>query len=250
MQLQNLQLEFSEAIQSDDQSLDFILPPQNIRIYQYNVQAHLLQALRQTYPLVVKLVGDDFFRMTAKEYIKHYPSRSGDLHDYGQYFSDFLAEFQPVKDLIYLAEVAQLEWTCHALLIAGTHAPFDSALLNRVAPEHYDQIHFLLHPASYVKKFYYPLLRIIDLCKGDMDDTIDLGEGGVYLLMIRKELDINLISLSESEFTFLAALQENLSLAAALEAALQIDADFSLDKKLTEWIQEQIIVDCCLVNGP
>jgi hypothetical protein len=249
MQLQNLQLDFADAIQSGDQPLEFILPAQNMRIYQNNVQTNLVRALKQTYPMIVKLVGEDFFRMTANEYIKQYPSRSGDLNDYGQYFSDFLAEFPAVKDLIYLAEVAQFEWTCHTLLCAASNTTsFDAALLNRVAPEHYDQIHFNLHPASCVMKFYYPILRIIDLCKGEIADNVDLSAGGVYLLIIRRELDIHLISLSESEFSFLTALQDNLSLATALETALQIDENFLLDKKLSEWIREQIIVDCCLSN--
>ncbi len=243
MQLQNLQLEFADALLTDEQHLDFILPTQNIRIYQNNVQTHLIQALRHTYPMIVKLVGDDFFRVTAKEYIKRYPSRSGDLNDYGQYVSDFLAEYQPVKDLIYLAEVAQFEWMCHTLLFAGTHAPFNITLFKTISPEHYDQIHFILHPAARVMKFYYPMLRIIDLCKDEVDDTIDIGEGGVDLLMFRKESDIRLIPLSESDFSFLSALQDNLSLTAALETTLLVDPTFTLDEKLAGWVQDLIIVD-------
>lgn len=244
MLLQNLQLEFADALLTDEQHLDFILPSQNIRIYQNNVQANLLQALRSAYPLVVKLVGDDFFRVTAKEYIKRYPSRSGDLNEYGQYFSDFLAEYQPVKDLIYLADVAQFEWACHLLLFAGTHAPLNIDALKNLSPENYDLIHFVLHPASRIMKFYYPILRIIDLCKGDIsDDTIDIGEGGVNLLLFRQTLDIRLIPLSDSEFTFLNALQDNQSVANALEATLLIDPNFALGEKLTEWVREQVVVD-------
>lgn len=246
MLLQNLQLEFADAIVADEQDIDFILPVKNMRIYQNNVISTLTKALHNTYPLIVKLIGDDFFRLTAKEYIKRYPSRSGNLNDYGQYFSDFLVEYEPVKELIYLADVAQFEWTCHTLLSASTHSPFDATLLKNIAPEQYEHIHFYLHPASRVMKFYYPLLRIIDLCKGEINDTIDLGEEGVNILIIRLHEDISLIPLSESDYTFLSALQDNVSLAAALEATINIDPTFQLDEKLTAWIQDQTIVDCQL----
>lgn len=249
MQLQNLQLDFAEALLSDDAHIDFILPAQNIRLYQHNLIMHLTAALRQTYPLILRLVGDDFFQLTVKAYIKQYPSRSGDLNEYGEYFSDFLAEYQPVKDLIYLAEVAQFEWTCHTLLSAGTQGPLDPSILKSVAPEHYDQIHFSLHPACKVMKFYYPILRIIELCKGEIEDTIDLveeGEAGIDLLISRRQWDIILLPLTTGEFTFLAALQENQSLAEALANATQLDPAFALDKKLPAWIQDQTIVDCYL----
>ena len=243
MHLQNLQLEFAESLFANAPQLDCILPAQNIRLYQQNVMIHLIQALRTTYPLILRLVGDDFFQLTARAYIKQYPSRSGDVNEYGEYFSDFLAEYQPVKELIYLAEVAQFEWTCHLLLSASSHAPMDLDILKKLQPEQYEQIHFYLHPASKVMKFYYPILRIIELCAGNIDDTIDLSEEGVNLLIIRRDLDISLVPLAVGEFTFLAALQENKSLAEALTSAIEVDATFVLDEKLSGWIQDQAIVD-------
>jgi len=244
MQLQNLQHEFAEAVLSDDTHLSFILPAQNIRIYQNQALSQLIECLRNTYPLIVKLVGDDFFRVTAKAYIKQYHSRSGDLNEYGAYFSHFLAGYQAVKDLIYLAEVAQFEWTCHLLSTAGTHGPFDPHLLKNVSPEQYDQLHFVLHPAAKVMKFYYPILRIIDLCETKIDENIDLSEAGVDLLIIRRQLDISLLPLTPADFIFLSSLQDNHSVSDALEAALNEDPHFSLDQKLTAWIQDGTIVDC------
>jgi hypothetical protein len=246
MHLQNLQLEFADNLFSSENQLDCILPAQNMRLYQQNVLVHLIKALRNTYPLILRLVGDDFFQITAKAYIKQYPSRSGDLNDYGEYFSDFLAEYQPLKDLIYLAEVAQFEWTCHVLLSASSPGRMDVFILKNLHPDQYEQIHFQLHPACKVMKFYYPMLRIIELCEGNVDDTIDLGEEGIHLLIIRRHLDISLIPLTDGEFTFLSAIQENKSLAEALSASLEVDPMFSLEEKLSAWIQDLTIVDCAL----
>jgi hypothetical protein len=244
MLLQNLQLEFSESLFAQDQPLDFILPAQNMRIYQQQVIVYLVNALRKTYPLVLRMVGDDFFQLAAIAYSKQYPSRSGDLNEYGEYFSDFLAEYQPVKDLIYLAEVAQFEWICHTLLSAGVHAPMTFSVWKNFQPEQYEQLHFSLHPACKVMKFYYPILHIIELCETEVPDSIELGNEGNYLLMMRRESDLNLVTLTVAEFTFLSLLQDNKSLATALSAALDVDSSFDLDAQLERWVEEQVMVEC------
>lgn len=247
MSLQNLQLEFAEAVCSGNLQIETVLPIQNLRIYQNNILKHLLKALQTTYPLIVKLVGEDFFQICAKEYIKQYPSRSGDLNDYGEYFSDFLVKYDPVKDLIYLAEVAQFEWICHLLLTAAQPPALDIDVLNKISPENYEQIRFVLHPASKIVKFYHPILRIIELCQKDIgDDVVELGDEGVNLLMIRRDLDISLIPLSEGDYIFLTSLAEGQSVAAALETTLQADPTFELDNKLANWVKDKLIVDCFL----
>lgn len=246
MNLQNLQSELVECILNDEDNLDFILPAQNLIIYKNNVNANLISTLQDIYPLIEKLVGQDFFRVAAKEYSHHYPSRSSNLYDYGEYFSDFLAEYQPVKTLLYLAEVAKFEWLCHTLFFAADHSALKIQLLEGLPTEKYDHLHFTLHPASRLMKLHYPLLRIIDLCKGEIDETVDLHEGGGYLLIIRRDLDISLVTLTAAEFYFLHALQENETLSTALEQALRVDANFKLDEKLPVWIQDKTLVDCYL----
>lgn len=246
MSLQSLQLEFAEAINSGELHMESILPVQNMQIYQNNILINLLQTLHQTYPLVEKLVGKDFFHVAAKEYIRRYPSRSGNLYEYGEYFSDFLSEYGPVKELIYLAEVAQFEWLCHTLNIAGEHPGLDINILNRVAPEHYDQIYFVLHPACCIKKFYYPILRVVELCKSEIDEDLELGEEGIHLLIQRSDGELSFAALSPVDFAFLSSLAEGKSLAAALEEAHILDENFVLEKKLHEWVESRVIVDCVL----
>lgn len=246
MSMQNIQTEFAEAIILDDPNTAIVHPRENIRIYRNNMIANLMRALHDTYPLILKLVGNEFFRVTANEYIKCYPARSSNLHDYGEYFSDFLGEYPPSKNLMYLPEVAQFEWACHQIFFAADPLPFNLKLLESIAPEQYDQLHFILHPACQLCQFRYPLLRIVDLCKGHIDETINIYEGGVNLLIIRRDLDICLVSLTKGEFSFLSALSENKTVSESLQAALTIDAHFQLDEKLSLWIKDKTIVECYL----
>ena len=85
MSLPNKQADFVEALLTKDTSVDFIRPDSNIVIHQNNIVSNLTETLKNTYPLLLKLLGEKFFAVAAKEYINRYPSRSGNLHDYGEY---------------------------------------------------------------------------------------------------------------------------------------------------------------------
>ncbi len=242
MTLQNLQVEFVELLLGDEDNAEWLQPSSNLFIYRNNIFNTLLHTLRECYPLVEKLVGEGFFRTAARNYIVTYPSLSSNLHDYGQYFSDFLTEYPPVKTLVYLPEVAKFEWLCHSLTFAPNHAPLDIQLLSNLTPEQQQNLRFTLHPASYVAQFHYPILDIIELCQGNIEEITNLPEAKAYLLIIRRQLDVSIAPLNLAEFLFLSALQENKTLSQALEITMQTDPSFQLDEKLPEWIKNKTIV--------
>lgn len=242
MLLEDIQHEFYEAL-TNNESLGCAQPIEHLVIYQNNIFSSLVKTLKDTYPLVCKLLGDDFFYMTAKKYIEQYPSRSGNLNDYGEYFNHFLSAFAPVRTLPYLIEIANFEWACHLVYLAANPIQTDFGSLETISPEQYEQLYFKLHPASRLMKFSYPMLHIIDLCAGKISGPINLNLGGVNLLIFRYEWNISLINLSLADFTFLYALQENLSLAIAANKASAIDKQFSLAKSLPYWIEKKVITD-------
>lgn len=244
MNLQNLQAEIAEAIIMNDCHCEWLTPAANITIYQHNMQSALTKALEHCYPLLVKLIGKDFFLLTAKEYLACYPSLSSDLNDYGAYVSDFIANYAPLADYIYLPEVAKFEWTCHRLARLAEHLSFDVCKLEGLDKEQYPHLYFSLNPASDVLSFTYPILRIIALCKNEIPGPIDMQAGETRLLIYRRQQHVSLVSLTMGEYHFLKALQANKALTTALDIALDKDPLFKLDEKLPVWINNKVIVDC------
>lgn len=244
MTLQNLQAEFAESLFADEPYCDGVTPQSNLLIYQNNLFSSVTRALRHTYPLILKLVGEEFFPLAAKAYCKQYPSRSNNLDDYGAYFSSFLAEFEPTRSFIYMPEVAEFEWACHEASFGIEHAPLSIDVLRSVTPESYDNLHFVLHSAIRIMRCNFPILRIIELCEGDINEEINVDTGGDNLMISRKDNSLSLIKLSGADCQFLSLISENVSLKVALEATLAVDAEFRLEEKLPEWIEQGIIVDC------
>jgi len=243
MLLQNLQYELADALMHAELAEDIISPSANLVIYQNNILSNFTAVLTETYPLIRQLVGDDFFTMMTHEYAQHYPSCSSNLHDYGEYFANFFTHFSQLDAHPYLKEVAQFEWICHRLFFAADATPLDTGRLREVIEQDYSKLHFMLHPACEVMQFHFPILKIIDLCQGQHDEVIDIHASGDYLLIIRRDLDIKLVALSEGEFYFLQALAQYQSVETALTLALEKDVSFNLEEHLVQWVNDKTIID-------
>src|SRR5438552_287340 len=117
-----------------------------IDVYRRNAMANLHGALAATYPVVERLVGVAFFREAARQFALATSSMSGDLHDYGGSFGEFLRDYPHATALSYLPDVARLEWACHECYHAADGPAFDFATLAEVLPERYDELRFRLGP--------------------------------------------------------------------------------------------------------
>ena len=83
------------------------IPTENrIGIYRGNVRANFLDALRLTFPVARRLVGEDYFNHTARGFHRRHPSQCGDLHPAGRTFAEYLAVLHAADEYRYLKDVA------------------------------------------------------------------------------------------------------------------------------------------------
>lgn len=82
---------------------------QRFAVYRNNVRASRTEALRQGFPVLAQLLGADYFTALAAVFIQQHPPRSAALHEYGAELADYIAAFQPLSALGYLADIARLE---------------------------------------------------------------------------------------------------------------------------------------------
>ena len=124
------------------------------------IAATCMMHWRAHIPVVKLLVGDDFFRFLAKRYIEQHPSRSANLHHFGSELAGFIAAFEPAKELVYLADVAALEWACHVAYFADDENALDIDKLAQVTPEQYSDLVLHTHPSCRVVRSRYPVAAI------------------------------------------------------------------------------------------
>lgn len=249
--LRDLQLGFAAAVFDANQHevcrhirSNGLTAARRVQIYRHDVFTKFTEALAAVYPVVQRLVGEAFFEQAARQYIVHHPARSGDVQAFGEHFAAFLAALPQAAGLPYLPDVARLEWAYHAVFHAADAPPLDPNALAELPPEAHGDLRFTLHPAARLLRSDYPILRIWQANQAEADDTgvIDLAEGGVRLLVIRRALDIEFEPLSAGAFALLDALAHGDTLAFACEWAITAQPDLSLVPCLSGHIQRATLM--------
>ena len=84
-----------------------------IAVYRNTSIKGRIDALEANYPTVVRMVGADWFRAAAREFVEDQPGDDPVLAGFGAGFPAWLAAFEPARDLPYLPPVARLDraWT-------------------------------------------------------------------------------------------------------------------------------------------
>jgi hypothetical protein len=213
-------------------------------VYANTVQGNFRDALQSTYPAVRRLVGEDYFRQTAREFQRRHPSRSGDLLHCGQGFPNFLAQLHPDDGFTYLADVARLEWLIQESLLAAEHAPLNLASLARVRPAAYDGLHFELHPTLRLFESRYPALAIWEVNVGSDAEppTIDLRSGADQVAIARHRLQLQFHRLSTGEHCFLQAFARGECFSAAVDCGVEGDAAFDASAALQRFVAAEAVV--------
>ena len=250
--LHELQRDFLHAIFGSDigaissQIIQAGLPADTrARIYRNNIFANLREALRSVYPVIERLVGEEFFNHAADEYIRHHRSKSGDIHQYGTEFAAFLSRFPGARELAYLPDTARLEWAYHQVFHAADHALLSVQKLAHVNLESYANLCFKIHPASALLESDYPIHRIWEVNQPEYqgDQTVDLSQGGVKLLLIRSGYTIEMHPMGTAEFTLLRGLAEQKTIGQSFEEAVRIEPAFDLNAFLRKHITHGTLVD-------
>src|SRR6267378_1782760 len=154
---------------------------ERLAVYRNNVFASLTDALKETFPVICRLVDDRFFSYAAHEFIASHPPQRPALMEYGGAFPDFLGQFPPCGELVYLADVARFEWLMNLAAYAADAEPAAPECLAGIAPNDAARLSFRLHPSYSYLASRWPIARIWRANRSDSssETTIDLASGGV-----------------------------------------------------------------------
>jgi hypothetical protein len=200
---------------------DGIPSPRRFAVYRNNVAAGLIGTLKDNYPAVHRIVGDEFFRAMAALFATAHPPSSPIMLDYGAGLADFIEAFEPASSLPYLADVARIEraW------IEAYHAPDAASLtaeaFRSVGQERLADIRLTLHPSLRLTQSNYPALSIWRMnVDGGTPGPIDLNSGEDAMI-IRPEAEVVVHQLPPGAAAFIKILDEGKTPATAAIAALE-----------------------------
>lgn len=194
-------------------------PAARYAVYRNNVVISLIDALADAFPVVRQLVGEDFFHAMAREHARLQPPTSPVMAYYGQNFPDFIADFEAASCLPYLVDVARLEWAyvCafHAADADGLPTQALADLMSQ--PERLAITRLRFAPAMRLIRSNHAVVSIwrAHQLEGDWPG-IDPTRSEAALV-VRPDLTVQIVPLSESAADFLSELMAGRSLGAAYE---------------------------------
>ena len=207
-----------------------IAPELRLCIYRNNLEAGFAQALALEFPVIQRLVGEEYFRQLALSFLVRYPSRSGDLHHVGAPFPGFLREQFADTSYRYFADVAALEWGLQECLVAEDDEALDPGALQTVPPHAYPGLRFGLRKAVRLLESAFPIVRIWEANQSASSaaEIIDLGCGPEFVLAHRVTGGARITRLSAGEFALLSTLARGEPLEAAVDASLVCEPGLDL----------------------
>ena len=245
LSLRELQLSFATAVLDGATSAvvpwieeDDLAPTARVNIYRNNLREGFLKALGLGFPVVQRLVGEDYFRQLGVRFLSEHPSRAGNLHHIGAPFAAFLRSQFADTPYSYLPDIAALEWAYQEVLVAPDPPPLDLTPLRAIPPESLTDIRVRLQPTCKLVSSDFPIVRIWCTNQDDRNDsqTIDLREGADFVLVRRERDAVELRRLPSPEFALLRALNRGATLGDALQAAQALAPDFDLPRVLRYFV--------------
>jgi hypothetical protein len=218
------------------------VPHRRFAVYRNNTYASLIEVLEGRYPVVGRLVGEEFFRAMAAVHIERHPPQSPVLLLYGAAFPAFVAGFPPAAGLPYLADVAALEWAWHEAYHAEDAKPLPLTALGNAAGD-VAQAVLILHPSLRLASSPHPVLTIWERHGAGGDSGAIAFDGkGEDALIVRPNLDVQVRRLRPGAVPFIRALGQGRSLLQACELAAQQTGGFDLQVNLAGLMASGAIV--------
>jgi hypothetical protein len=246
--LMQMQDEFADALLSTTVPVPACLKGAAVKkadrrfaVYRNNVASSLIEALASRFPVVQRLVGDEFFAALARAYVLREPPFSPLLIHYGETFPAFIEDFEPARPLPYLADVARLEFARGRAYHAADAEPLPRQAFASLSEEKIGATRVRLHPSVKILASPYPVLSIFEANQADRVAPVE-DWGAEAVLVARPFLEVETLRLGAGTDNFLIALQSGASIAEAADAAAAAAPSFGAAEGLATLIGANLAI--------
>jgi len=200
---------FAKALKSGDASAlaKFTdgAPDTKFKVYRNNVVKGAADTLGDAYPVIKRLVGEQFFQGMARAFWAAHPPTDRTLTLYGEGFADFIEIFEPARPLAYLADVARIERAWLEAHHAPDGMPLKLADVKGLPPQELAAIAPGLHPSVGMLASEFPAFSIWRTNREDETvKKVSLNAGSEMTLVHRPQMEVRYRRLSPADALFIS----------------------------------------------
>jgi len=236
MRLVELQRNFqAHLLMGDDAILKSVVdapplaPAARVRVYRNAYRVRLLDALKDTYPVLFKILGDEVFENLGDAFVDAHPSVHRSIRWYGGELADFWRSAPLTPSSPSWRKSRDSNGPCRKSSTRPTRVPVGRDALQAVDPESWDQLGFLFHPSLRLLDLSWNTVAVWQAMSRDEDPPQpEAAEAPIPWLLWRRDLTNRFRSLGAAE-------------KASLEAALSGMRFGELCAVLRQWLPEEEI---------
>jgi hypothetical protein len=196
-----------------------------MRVYRNTSLGGCVDALRDNFPAVARLLGDEMFEAIAAEHASQCPPRRPVLALYGARFSDWLEEQPWVREVPYVPDVARIERLHIEALFAADE---ESLRLDELqGREDWLALRLALHPAARFDWLTSPARSIWQSQRDELDGELEFDWQAEGVLLTRPGLEVQPTALDRAGHRFLFGIRlgESVGDAAIATSSLYPETD-------------------------
>ncbi|CAH1668857.1 HvfC/BufC N-terminal domain-containing protein [Chelatococcus asaccharovorans] len=218
-------------------------------VYRNNVMVGLIRALETRFPVLVSLLGEEFFRAMAREFTRAHPPSSPVLMSFGDELPDFIGGFEPAEEMPYLADVARIEIARTRAYHAADVPRLGTDAYSELTPSNFEAMLIDLHPAVAVIHSHHPIWTILAMASGWQPAAAIEDWQPQAVLVNRPDLDVLVRPLTTGAALFLEALGAGRPLGIAATEVAQDVPDFDLPAALATLIGDGLATRIHVFGG-
>lgn len=210
-----------------------------IMIYRHSITGMQQHVLAIIYPVCKEVLGEACFDTLARDYAWDNLSNCSDLNHYGSCFPQFLqrsmSRHKVLAEIIYLNDLAMLEWAWHQAHYTQDDPQYDSKQLSDILQTEESPVPAVSYSLSVIHS-RWPVLDIwIQHQKNTEKTKVDLHSKDRYMLVYRSD-EVRTVPIDRDIYRFFLLSQTNHTLSEIAET--MDDQAVSVFKQLGGFIQE------------
>ncbi|MFN3228419.1 MAG: putative DNA-binding domain-containing protein [Asticcacaulis sp.] len=219
------------------------IPPEfapRFRVYRNTVYDGLVRALCDNHLTVLGVVGQDWMRACARIYASEVLPDQPSLMAYGRSFPEWLRQFEPARDLPYLADLALLDRLWLDSFFAPDAPVLEAEAFAGLSPEAMAITAVRLNPSLRIATFDTAIVSLWLALREPHEtaDDLELGENPETAMILRgPDGGVVTTLLRPGQAAFLSALSRGDTLLSAADCAVTVDETYQIAEHFSDLIR-------------
>jgi hypothetical protein len=217
-----------------------------LQIYIDAYRIRLGNALKENYPVLARLIGDESFADLAEAFLRDSPSRQPSIRWFGAALADFVAREPSASPHPSLHDLIRMEWALSIAFDGKEAEPLSVADLLAVPPESWPTLRFAPHPTLQLLALNWNIAPIWTALTADENaDTEPPDELSHHLLVWRSRQKMHWRYSAPDEARLLAKCVAGESFASLCEVAAEYTDESAAQTAagyLRTWVDAGLLV--------